>query len=364
MSALSANARTAAPFPVIVTVTTPDYACSLLQHPLHTGLFLVGQYHLQEVDSNPDADQDADPDAGQHRTGALSAYNVTSAAADHLFTHPLPHGVLSAVFHPDPPHLLFLALSSGEIVSLKLDPEGIDKDSITTIPSPPDTSGPCTDLAFTSKRTEQNVGLLLASYTSGDFAVLSSTRPYAHAVTIPAHSFPFAAAPAETWTIAATPSEIFTGGDDGSLKAWSTTDFELRATNKQFEAGVTVVTVYNGSRSGGTRQDAPQPLGTQLLVGSYDESVRLLAYAGNKFTQLWIVQAGGGVWRLAVNPVKDHVVLVGAMYGGARCLDASDGTVDDSMFEEHESMVYGAAWVDGETKVTCSFYDRLLCVWR
>jgi WD40 repeat protein len=349
----AARASTAAPNATTTpaAITTHDFACSLLMHPNFDTTFIVGQYHLQEESSTTSSAQP------QVRTGAITAYNVLDGKITELWNLPLSHGVLSSTFHPNPDSpTLILALSSGNISLLPMpvlaEPPHA---ALTTIPIPPSTDGPCTDVVCTSTH-------LFASFTSGSFVIFQQHSQeivsYTHITTITAHSFPYGGCtPAEAWSLDVTADNVFTGGDDGVLKAWDLPSILSSpedptapvSTLKTFDAGVTCVKSLTDHR---------------LLVGSYDESVRLLHFppASSSFTTLWNVSLGGGIWRLAINYDLNRV-LVGAMYTGAVTISLDDGAEVGDWFKEHESMVYGAAWV-GEDKLTCSFYDKKLCLWK
>jgi WD40 repeat protein len=348
---------------VASSITTPDFACSLVRHPLDTALYVCGQYHLEEPDEEEEGASDGKQEESkgeQTRTGALTGYKMTASGIIQVFHEKLPHGVLSAVWNPGAGQQLAVALSSGGVMVADVDEEGINEVTRVSAPAPPNTSGPCTDLAFLGAGKN-----LLASYTSGSFVIFTCPTMVPLG-TVAAHKFPFASAPAETWTIACDANDmIFTGGDDGSLKVWNyytileqydgdeelITEVKPEVVLKDFDAGVTVVRTIKSGADGATR----------LLVGSYDETVTCIDFDVDRITKVWKVEAGGGVWRFAMHEDETRV-LVGAMYGGACVLDVESGEQIDGMFEEHESMVYGAAWF-GSLKLTCSFYDRQLIMW-
>ena len=149
--------------------------------------------------------------------------------------------------------------------------------------------------------------------------------------------------------------------------------------NAEFEAGVTAVSYHPTNEN-------------VLAVGSYDEVVRL--YDVRNFREpLGRVHVGGGVWRIRWHPnVLGGRMLVGAMHGGCRIVDARylENPKIVSIFTKHESMAYGADWLlhgdaveeergggescrdDAGIPVTrgeyyaasCSFYDRRVCLWK
>lgn len=157
---------------------------------------------------------------------------------------------------------------------------------------------------------------------------------------------------------------ILSGGDDCQLKLWDlrlidndSTNNTAVSTNRDFDAGVTAV-AYHPSKE------------HMFAVGSYDEQVRLFDI--RKMAEpVKTIEVGGGVWRIKWQP-STETMLVAAMHGGCRIVDAMNGdddNGDDCMtirkeFVEHESMAYGADWVTKNVAASCSFYDRQVFLWN
>lgn len=174
----------------------------------------------------------------------------------------------------------------------------------------------------------------------------------------------------EAWTVINTPQtwptpQIFSGGDDAAL-------IGPNLHNKRIhQAGVTAIL----SLTPGI-----------LATGSYDDHLRIIKLPDQNTRRpevLHEINLGGGVWRLKLlEPLPSSTskkfsvrVLVSCMYagafvvvlnGGPEAEDWSVGTI--AHFVEHESMNYGAdvqpgAENEARTIVSCSFYDRRLCLW-
>lgn len=144
------------------------------------------------------------------------------------------------------------------------------------------------------------------------------------------------------------------------------------------------------------RDPFPCFLNTVVLMcsGSYDESVRIWDLR-NPRDPLSTIPTGGGLWRLKwhPNPERGELLLAACMHAGVRVLNAgmgAEGTVPGDVansegsatgggagavvakYTRHESMAYGVDWcrigeaVRGPRPLiaSCSFYDRLFCLWR
>lgn len=113
----------------------------------------------------------------------------------------------------------------------------------------------------------------------------------------------------------------------------------------------------------------------ELWTGSYDDNLRIfdlrnidsdngpILYQGLLPQEKVKQNLGGGVWRLIPEPNSDRL-LACCMYDGARIIEPSaDGFKVDAYFKgDHESMCYGGDW-QGETMVTCLFYDGVVHQW-
>lgn len=155
----------------------------------------------------------------------------------------------------------------------------------------------------------------------------------------------------EAWTVTFDPQIkhlLHSGGDDALWKGW-----DLRACNLAFTcpwhtAGVCSISVH--------------PTDEHLIAtGSYD-----------KFTSLWdrrnlkqpmkSLKVSSGVWKLKWHPSGDKRILAACMYDGFYVFDfdTNDGPI--SKFDPG-ALSYGCDWLDGETALTCSFYNNQLQIW-
>lgn len=197
---------------------------------------------------------------------------------------------------------------------------------------------------------------------------------------------------------------VLSGADDQTLE-WTPSDASVEATppwsNRRIHAaGVTAILPLRGD---------------VIATGSYDDHMRILRLppAGSMRPEVLDENnVGGGVWRLI--PIEQHPqsstnracvptpyrcrVLVCCMYAGACIVDIMQNDKDSwkievvARFTEHESMCYGGGVYmpltgrlqASKTKeesdniavplvrsqaarrafVTCSFYDKRLCLWR
>ena len=157
----------------------------------------------------------------------------------------------------------------------------------------------------------------------------------------------------EVWGLALdkfSSSLVYTGGDDcvlacHDLRSPSTPVF----TSSHYEMGVCCI--------------SPPPTATlryDLLVGSYDES---LAHWDKRSMKEPVrsCSIGGGVWRVKRSPFGEFALVAG-MHSGFHVVDLERLEVVKT-FKEHESLAYGADWLEDGLVATCSFYDSLVSVW-
>ena len=135
------------------------------------------------------------------------------------------------------------------------------------------------------------------------------------------------------------------------------------------------------------RSSVVRSLSTTADSGSYDEDVRVWDVRTLR-RPVSTFSTGGGVWRLKWHPHPDRgdLLLAACMHAGVCVLDVASSarspTVGASAggeatglaakFTRHASMAYGADWcrltpsLNSRTPLvaSCSFYDRLLCLWR
>eukprot|EP00834_Sanchytrium_tribonematis_P004462 NODE_221_length_12388_cov_2.350883.p5 type:complete len:259 gc:universal NODE_221_length_12388_cov_2.350883:11395-12171(+) len=99
-----------------------------------------------------------------------------------------------------------------------------------------------------------------------------------------------------------------------------------------------------------------------ILCGNYDEKVRIVdSRTPNRIESE--LDCGGGIWRMKKNPNNDQIWLIAAMHGGAHIVDLRQSQILQT-FSKHESMVYGAVWLNQTEVATCSFYDKMLWFWN
>lgn len=156
----------------------------------------------------------------------------------------------------------------------------------------------------------------------------------------------------EAWTVNCAFSDsndadsniIFTGGDDRALTCTDLRIPYMLWKLKPHDAGVTSILPKSS---------------TSLWTGGYDDCLNFFDLRSRRVNESQ--NLGGGVWRLIPNE-SNSKILACCMYGGLRILDPTSAEVLGSL-ENHESMVYGGAWLDEDNGITCSFYDKMLQKW-
>ncbi|XP_074649198.1 diphthine methyltransferase-like [Tubulanus polymorphus] len=154
---------------------------------------------------------------------------------------------------------------------------------------------------------------------------------------------------------------IYSGGDDTKFKGWDTrTDCSRPIfTKKHHDMGVCSI------QSNWMNENI-------LCTGSYDEHVLIWDTRTMK-QPLSDTNVGGGVWRLKWHPTHASYLLTACMYNGFHILDCNNICGEQKIvasFMNHKSIAYGVDWMfanadDDENNViaSCSFYDKLLCLW-
>ena len=154
----------------------------------------------------------------------------------------------------------------------------------------------------------------------------------------------------EVWGLAVNKGNshlVYSGGDDCLLKChdWrsSTTVFTCKLHNM----GVCCI--------------SPDPTSPyHFISGSYDETAALWDTRSMR-SPLEVCRVGGGVWRVKRSECNKHVLIAG-MHSGFHVVDLATFQVTKT-YTEHESLAYGADWLEGGLVATCSFYDNLVSVW-
>lgn len=211
-------------------------------------------------------------------------------------------------------------------------------------------------------------GQVLVTLTSGESAIVNlETGDSEEFYT--SHSL-------ECWTGAfgeagPTQNVVFTGGDDQKLIAHDlrTKDAIWQTSHRHHDAGVVLILCP------GPKWLSHRP--NSLWTGSYDDCLRVfdlrkldgddgpMLFQGLLPQEQFKENLNGGVWRLIPAPDSDKV-LACCMYDGARIIDPSNDPENPQITRyfkgDHESMCYGGDW-QGESVVTCSFYDNVVQTW-
>ncbi|KAG8484111.1 hypothetical protein CXB51_022979 [Gossypium anomalum] len=159
------------------------------------------------------------------------------------------------------------------------------------------------------------------------------------------------------------PQLVYTGSDDCKFSCWDMRDNPSRIVfqnSKVHKMGVCCIA------------KSPTDPNT-ILTGSYDEYLRVwdLRCISRPVNETSIC-LGGGVWRIKHHPFVSGLVLAACMHNGFAIVKIGDEKPEVvEAYSQHGSLAYGADWQrakllpGGSTIVaTCSFYDRLLRVWR
>ncbi|WOL02965.1 diphthine methyltransferase [Canna indica] len=160
------------------------------------------------------------------------------------------------------------------------------------------------------------------------------------------------------------PNLLYTGSDDCCFSCW-----DLRAhpsdpvfrNAKSHQMGVCCIS-QNPTNS------------NILLTGSYDEFLRVwdLRSTSKPVCERSLC-LGGGVWRVKYHPYISNFVLAACMHNGFAIVSIKEENIEVvETYCKHESLAYGADWQKGSEDMmrkgllvaTCSFYDRLLCLWQ
>lgn len=162
------------------------------------------------------------------------------------------------------------------------------------------------------------------------------------------------------------PHLVYTGSDDCKFSGWDLREgppklaFQI---SKAHKMGVCVIA------------KSPSDPNT-LLTGSYDENLRLWDVRSiSRPVNEASLGLGGGVWRIKHHPFEPGLVLAACMHNGFAIVKVKGAEAEViERYCKHESLAYGADWHreepvhGGERKnslvATCSFYDRLLRIWR
>lgn len=330
-------------------------------------------------------------------------------------THMTPFGVLDMHFSPQNP-LLGVTTSTGSIALYEwcTQPGLIKKEYLIHRHTLQlfDTSTVITSLAWDLHMANR----VYLSSTTGEISAvtLSSEEIEAGSADLPSRNKFHAASQRlfyeldtvtrhdlEAWTVVTTPLSwttqgLFSGGDDASVKFTPFSDARNGTCDTDASDNAASTTPWLNNRIHGAGVVSILPLMNGiLLTGSYDDHLRIISTPsifGLKPQVLHELNLGGGVWRLKPIPLGtrgsgqdismtdqfEMRVLISGMYAGAfivdikRDVEMSWSSRIVARFTEHESMNYACDVVDSlsldvqtpRTLVSCSFYDKRLCLWK
>ncbi|KAG4303551.1 hypothetical protein PCK1_000069 [Pneumocystis canis] len=148
-------------------------------------------------------------------------------------------------------------------------------------------------------------------------------------------------------------SIIFSGSDDCTFKIW-----DIHRTMQPLY-------INTKSHTGGVISFLP--FDTELVTGSFDDHIRLFDLR-NPHKEIWRKNIGSA-WRLIQQPGNKYRILGCLMYEGAKLFDLN--ILENKIykaeiykeFKEHQSIVYAGDWYNEQEIVTCSFYDKRICLW-
>lgn len=159
------------------------------------------------------------------------------------------------------------------------------------------------------------------------------------------------------------PQLVYTGSDDCKFSCWDMRDNPsgmVFQNSKVHKMGVCCIA------------KSPTDQNT-ILTGSYDEYLRVwdLRCISRPVNETSVC-LGGGVWRIKHHPFVSGLVLAACMHNGFAIVKIGDEKSEVAeAYSQHGSLAYGADWqraklLPGGSTIaaTCSFYDKLLRVWR
>ncbi|XP_025634420.1 uncharacterized protein [Arachis hypogaea] len=162
------------------------------------------------------------------------------------------------------------------------------------------------------------------------------------------------------------PNLVYTGSDDCKFSCWDLRDGPSNLVfqnSKAHKMGVCCIQ---------KRSHDPN----SLVTGSYDETLRVWDLRTiSKPVNETSIGLGGGVWRVKHHPYIPNLVLAACMHNGFAIVSIKGNEAQVlETYKKHDSLAYGADWQKGEANhrvertkpivATCSFYDKLVRVWK
>ncbi|XP_046394458.1 diphthine methyltransferase [Ischnura elegans] len=171
------------------------------------------------------------------------------------------------------------------------------------------------------------------------------------------------------------PNIVYSGGDDCKMIIYDLKQkHPIRTLYKEHGAGITALSCYR-------KQNI-------LASGCYDERLRLWDKRNWKIP-LSEIDLGGGVWKVKWHPNLEETLhnhlLAACMHAGFKLVNCNNAWQGEPLSEsftylDHGSLAYGCDWCHSQVPlqltpgmenrvvprslaVTCSFYDRKLCLW-
>ncbi|KAI4720087.1 WD40 repeat-like protein [Aureobasidium sp. EXF-10727] len=347
--------------------------------PTARDYFVVGTYFLEKKeqdagveDAATDGSEDTEDKKPQTRTGSLVLFRVEGDEVKQISTTPTPYAILDIHFSPHDPSLLAVAASTGLIQLFRFSASSASLEPLSTHQF---FSPEILVLSLAWHPLDAKI-LGLTTSTGGVYTVdisIPATEAKDTATELLVHEL-------EAWTLVFSPTgkEVFSGGDDATLRFSS-----LPALTKETDEAFSPLQ-WQDRRAHQAGVTAILPLASEpniTITGSYDDTLRVLHTPPIGRKQVLAEKnLEGGVWRLkllnSVPAEGRYVVLASCMHAGARVVvvakdeEGEWGVEVLARFEEHKSMNYGSDVQPGcegggeQTIVSTSFYDKLLCLWR
>ncbi|XP_020573580.1 diphthine methyltransferase homolog [Phalaenopsis equestris] len=330
-------------------------AVEFCTNPTFHHLLAAATYTLQEDEVQP------------IRTGSISLFSATSSGLKLLDCVHAP-GIFDIKWNPSVGEagtisnstahhpLLAQATSDGFLTLYSLHPTDF---SLLEVCKEEVSSSMCLCVNWDSSGSSTSVGLSDGWVSTLVFREdrLQITQSWA------AHEF-------ETWAVlpdSLQPQLLYTGSDDCSFSCW-----DLRQNSSSS-------TVFRNTKSHkmGVCCIAQCPSDSNmLLTGSYDEFIRVwdVRCISRPFMENSLC-LGGGVWRLKYHSLIKGLVLAACMHSGFAIVKIDGENINIlETYTKHDSLAYGADWQRAECVkdggrsgllvATCSFYDRLLRLWK